>query len=462
MHMSLQSLTAFAIQTLAIPLICFAVQSRLSADETWPQFRGAAGNGVATDAALPTEWGPERNIAWKVRIPGVGWSQPIVWRDRVFLTTAVAEKQAKPSPENNGPGFGGLGDFNFGAGGVDLQPPQSQYRWQLLCLDAKSGETVWTQTAHEGRPSIHIHPNNTYASETPATDGERVIAYFGMTGVYCYDLAGQPLWSKDLGVFPTQFGWGTGSSPVIWEDRVFIQCDNDQASFLVALDKRTGDEIWRVDRDEKSNWSTPYLWINRLRTELILAGGNRLRSYDPKSGELLWEMKGQGRASVTPIGNEELLFVDSADRLTGIRGRIHAVRAGAKGDISVTRKEGSNEFVAWSAPLNASHLSSPLLWRDRLFVFEQGAIVHCYDAKTGEEFERQRLQDVKGFVSSPVVAGDKAYCLDQTGTTLVLEIGEKLKTLATNKLDEMCWSTPAVGKQCLFLRGVDHLYCVHD
>ncbi len=441
--------------------------SSYAAAQDWPQFRGPHGNGVAESAAPPLDWGTEQRLKWKTKVPGVGWSQPIVAGERVLLTTAVSDAQEKPSPDKNGPGIGG---FNFGggdagksAGGLfDLDPPDAVYRWQVMCLDANSGEVVWTQTAREGRPTIHIHPNNTYASETPVTDGERVIALFGMTGVYCYDLDGKPLWNKELAAYPTQFGWGTGGSPLLWEDRLFVLCDNDQESFLAALDKRTGDEVWRVVRDEKSNWSTPYLWKNRVRTELVTAGGGMMRSYDPLTGELLWEMKGQGRTSITPVGSEELLYVDSADRLMGIRGRIHAIRAGAKGDISLTRKENTSEFVAWSAKLSASHLASPLLLGNRLYVLEQSAIVHCYDAATGEEIERQRLPGASGFVASPLAAAGRIYCLDQEGKTLVLQPGTPLQVLATNKLDEMCWSTPAVAGNRLLLRGVEHLYCVGE
>lgn len=448
-----------------VSLALLAIRAELDAAENWTQFRGPTGNGVARDCAPPTEWGPERNLRWKTKIPGVGWSQPIVWENRVFLTTAVSDEQAKPSPENNGPGFGG---FSFGGGSADqvsggqfgFEPPDATFRWQVLCIDVEHGQLLWEQTAREGRPTFHIHPNNTYASETPVTDGERVIAHFGMTGVYCYDLAGQPVWAKELAAYPTQFGWGTGSSPVLWEDRVLLQCDNDQESFLVALDKRTGDELWRIARDEKSNWSTPYLWTNRLRTELVTAGGAKMRSYDPRSGELLWEMKGQGRTSITPVGDEELLYVDSADRLMGIRGRLHAIRAGAKGDISLTRKEDTGEFVAWSAKLSASHLASPLLWNGRLYLLEQSAIAHCYDARSGQELERQRIPGASGFVASPLAASGRIYCLDQSGATLVLQPGEKLEVLATNQFEEMCWAAPAVAGNRLLLRGVEHLYCV--
>ena len=215
--------------------------------ENWSQFRGENVNGVAAETMLPVAWGPSQQIAWKVKLPGVGWSQPIVWRNKIFVTTAESDKQAKPDPNNTGPGFDGFAGL-LSAAAFGPKPPDAHYRWTVLCLDATTGNVVWEQVAHEGRPAVPIHANNTYASETPATDGERLIAYFGMMGVYCYDLSGELLWSKDLGSHPTQFGWGTGSSAVLFGELVYIQCDNDEASFLVALDKKSGETVWRVGR----------------------------------------------------------------------------------------------------------------------------------------------------------------------------------------------------------------------
>ena len=283
----------------------------------WTGFRGSAGNGVAENAELPIRWGPREGLRWKTQLPGTGWSQPIVWGNRIFVTTAETEQQQKPRPGDWGPGFslfGGLGRRVFAPGNAnggeqprleqeppadravdqpDSQagrsifgglpfgglgggkPPDVSYQWKVLCLDAATGDIVWQQTAQQGQPRIPTHPNNTYASETPATDGQRLVAYFGMTGVYGFDLAGKLLWNKDLEAYPMQFGWGTGSSPVLDGDRVFIQCDNDKASFLVALATTPGDELWRVARDERSNWSTPYVWRNTLRTKWSRLAGPR-------------------------------------------------------------------------------------------------------------------------------------------------------------------------------------------
>jgi outer membrane protein assembly factor BamB len=427
--------------------------------ENWNQFRGAHSGSVG-DAGLPTEWSADQHVLWKVRLPGVGWSQPVVWEDKIFITTAEAANQPKPNPNNSGPGVSG---FAMLFGGASQEPPKTTYRWKVLCLDAASGETVWEKQAREGRPTIKIHTNNTYASETPVTDGERLIAYFGMTGVYCYDLDGNLVWEKDLGAYPTQFGWGTGSSPLLHGDLVYIQCDNDKASFLVALDKKSGDEVWRAEREEKTNWSTPYLWRNKLRSELVVAGGSSIRSYDPKNGDLLWTMKGNGRTATTPTGSEELLFVDSYDRLTGNNGIFAAIRPGATGDISLKVRETTNDHVAWSVRLRGTRIASPILSEQCIYVLGQGnGIAHCFDTQTGQEHYRKRLPGASGITASPLAHDGKIYCLDQNGTTIVIEAGPELNVVATNSLGEMCWASPAVVGNRLLIRTVDHLYCIGD
>ncbi len=452
-----------AVCVLLIGASCAGAQS-------WPQWRGPQASGLAPERKLPVEWGQNKNIAWKVALPGRGWSQPIVWGTRIFVATAVTENQAQPKAGNFNPlatadrPTSGGARLPMGPGGLfgpPLPPPDKVYQWKLMCLDGATGNTLWEKTVREGKPRATVNQNNTYASETPATDGEHVIAYFGNTGLYCYDVSGNLLWSKDLGVYPMQFGWGTGSSPLLYTNRVLIQCDNDQKSFLVALDKKTGGELWRVDRSEKSNWSTPYLWKNKQRTELITAGGSKLRSYNPDNGEILWEMNGAGRNSLTPVGDEELLYADSVDRLMGRRGPIVAIRAGASGDISLKEGETSNAFVAWSRQLTTCRVASLLLYEGCLYLLEQQkGQIHCYDARTGREHYSQRLQGTKGFTSSPWGNDGKVFCLDETGVTVVLKAGPKLEVLTTNRLDEMFWSSVAVMNESLLLRGVDHLYCI--
>jgi outer membrane protein assembly factor BamB len=428
--------------------------------ENWPQFRGPAGNGVAVEAKHPEKWSADEHLAWKTKIPGVGWSQPIVWGDKVFVTTAVAENQKRPNPNDWSPGEGaGILAAFFGS---NRKPPTIDYRWQVLCLDKASGNVLWEQTAHSGKPRVPIHINNTYATETPATDGERLIAYFGMIGLFCYDLEGKLVWSKDFGSFPMQMDWGSGSSPVIEGELVFIQCDNDKSSFLVALNKQSGDEVWRVTREERSNWATPLVWKNEKRTELITGGGAKMRSYEPTTGKLLWEMTASGRCSASPVATEKMLYVDSGDRLTGQRGIVAAIKPGASGDISLAGGNTTNDFVVWSLDLPGHIVASPVVASDLLYLCDQKAgIIRCLDALTGKAHYRQRLPGAAGLTASPWTSNGKVFFLDQSGQTFILAAEPTYKLLETNKLaDEMFWASPAVSGASLFLRSVDYVYCI--
>ncbi|HEY2414634.1 MAG TPA: PQQ-binding-like beta-propeller repeat protein [Pirellulaceae bacterium] len=445
---------------LSIAVVCFSLSIAAPASaQNWPQFRGPNTDGIASDAVHPEKWSPEENLAWKTPIPGIGWSQPVVWGDKIFLTTAVSENAKRPKPGDWSPGDAGMLTAIFGN---YRKPPATKYQWLVLCLDRANGKILWQQTAHEGNPPIPIHAQNTYATETPATDGERLIAYFGMVGAYCYDLDGKLLWLKDLGNYPTQMDWGTGSSPIIHGDLVFIQCDNDKSSFLIALNKKTGDEVWRVTRDERSNWCTPLIWKNDSRTELIVGGGTKMRSYDPTTGKLLWEMAASGRSATSPVATSKLLFVDSGDRLTGQRGILAAIKPGGTGDISLAGSDATSDFVAWSVNFNGHPVASPIVVNDCLFLLTQSTyVVTCFDANTGKQHYRQRLPGAAGLTASPWAIGGKIFCLDQSGQTFILAAEPNYKLLGTNKLaDEMFWASPAPSGDSLFLRGLDHLYCI--
>lgn len=444
----------------SVAVVCLiAAFSNPATAQNWPQFRGPRGDGIATNATHPEKWSAQEHLAWKTPIPGVGWSQPVVWGDRVFLTTAVAENQKKPRPGDWSPGEGGIMTAIFGN---YRKPPAIDHRWVVVCLDRASGKILWEQTAYSGKPRIPIHAQNSYATETPTTDGERLIAYFGMIGVFCYDLEGKLQWTKDLGSYATQMDWGSGSSPVIEGDLVFIQCDNDKASFLVALNKLNGEEVWRAEREERSNWGTPLIWKNGDRTELVAAGGTKMRSYDPATGKLLWEMAGSGRCSTSPVASDKLLFVHSGDRLTGQRGLLAAIKPGASGDISLAGTGSTGDFVAWSINFTGHAVSSPIAVNDCLFVtIQQAGIVTCLDANTGKQHYRQRLPGAAGLTASPWAVGNKVFCLDQTGQTFILAAEPTYNLLETNKLaDEMFWASAAPSGDRLFLRGLDHLYCI--
>ena len=417
----------------------------------WPQFRGPGALGVVAEKQLPAEWGPDRNVRWKVEIPGAGLSSPVAWGGRVFVTTAVAAKPAKLKPFSES--YGGA---NFG------KPPEGDYRREVYCLDRATGRVLWKRTAAEGKPAIPCHPSNSYASETPVTDGERLYVYFGMTGLFCYDQAGRLLWKKDLGAYKMQMGWGTGSSPALDGERLFVQCDNEEKSFLVALDRKTGQELWRVGRDEKSSWGTPFVWRNKVRTELVAVGGKKVRSYDPATGRLLWELGGMsGMCTTTPVADNDRLYTGSVG-MPGSHSPLVAVRAGASGDVTLKEGETSNAGVAWLRGRAGPWLASPLLYRGYLYVLEArlGAL-SCYDARTGAPaYQKERLPQAKGFTASPWAHDGKVFCLDQEGRTFVVKAGPKFAVLATNKLDEMFAASPAAAGGDLLLRGVTHLYCI--
>jgi outer membrane protein assembly factor BamB len=347
------------------------------------------------------------------------------------------------------------------------KPPDVVYCWEVYCLGRADGKVLWKRVAAEHKPTYPINPSNTYASETPATDGERVYAYFGMTGLFCYDLDGKPLWSKEPGTFKMMLGFGTGSSPALDAERLYVQCDNEEKSFLAALDKRTGKELWRADRKEKSSWSTPFVWKNKVRTEVVACGGGgfggkgRVVSYDPRTGAELWHLGGiDGGFNASPVASEELLYFGTG----GPRGDspLFAVKAGAAGDISPKEGESSGAGVAWRRKQAGPYTSSPLLYEGYLYVVGQrGGLLSCYEAATGKPaYEKARLPGAKGFTASPWAYDGKVFLLDESGKTFVVRAGPEFKLLNTNSLDEMFWSSPAVSGGCLFLRGVDHLYCV--
>ncbi|HTU93702.1 MAG TPA: PQQ-binding-like beta-propeller repeat protein [Gemmataceae bacterium] len=517
------------------------------AGEDWPQFRGPGGSATAPKTQLPDKWGADKNIAWKAKLPGYGWSSPIVWGDKVFLTTAVSDKQRKPAAgfggrgENGGgppggrrPGAGGPGMFpgfappaqvmpDFLQGMLQLtdeqkkqiadlqkeadgkldkilndeqkkqlkdmrarsrgpgfgrmqKPPDAIYKLEVYCLDRGSGKVLWKQLAYEGKPRIPTQPSNTYATETPITDGQRLYAYFGMHGVYCYDLGGNLLWKKDLGSYPMALGFGTGSSPALADGRLFIQCDNEQKSFLAALDAATGAELWRVPRPERTGYSTPFVWKNKARTEVVCLGGSRVRSYDPATGKQLWELGGMaGQAKASPAASEELLYVGTGGGPGGGGGRggpgggfgssgnrpLFAVKAGASGDISLKKGAASNDGIAWYQAKAGPQTASLLLYNEQLYILdEHGGFLSCYDAKTGEQKYKERLPGARGFTSSPWAADGKVFCLDDAGTTYIVQAGPAFKIVGKNTVEEMCWSSPAVAGHALFLRGVDHLFCI--
>jgi outer membrane protein assembly factor BamB len=330
----------------------------------------------------------------------------------------------------------------------------------VYCIDLETGEVLWERVAHEGKPSIPIHRDNTYASETPVTDGKRVYAHFGMTGLYCYDVKGNLIWKNDLGSYKMQGNWGTSSSPVIYKNTLFLQMDNEKESFLAALDKKTGDELWRSPREEGSNWCTPVIWKNRAGTELV-TGGKKVRSYDPATGELIWELDmGGGRNIASPVPTRDVLFIGNEER-RGSGGSLFAVKAGAAGDITPAEGDSTSSGVLWTRPKSGITMASPLLYDGFIYIVSrrQGGIF-CYEAATGKPAYRSALPGAAAFWASPWGYDGKVWCLDEKGVTHVVRAGEEFEVIATHSIDDKFWSSIAITDRGYIFRGVNNLYCI--
>ncbi|MCK5101484.1 MAG: PQQ-binding-like beta-propeller repeat protein [Cyclobacteriaceae bacterium] len=421
-----------------------------SSKNNWPQFRGPLGNSISTETNLPVEWGNDMNILWKLKIPGQGWSSPIIWEDKVFVTTALRDKED--------PKFKDDEDEQSDRNASRIQPDKD-YKFEIYCLNKNTGDINWKDVAYLGKPGIPTHRDNTYASETPVTDGKYLYAYFGMTGLFCYDLEGNKVWEKNLGAFPMQSNWGTSSSPVLYQDLLILQLDNEENSQILALDKNTGEEKWRTMRNEISTWSTPFIWKNKDRIELV-TGGKKTRSYNPKTGELIWELDMRGGRDISsPVANEEMIFVCNEERRDG-GGTLFAVKAGASGDISLDSAENTNEWVAWTQPKSGVAMANPVLYKGYLYVLERRmGRVSCFNAQTGDyAYKREKLEGARAFWATPWAYDNKIFCLDDTGTTHVLQAGPDFNVLASNKLDDKFWSSTAIAGGTLIFRGVDYLY----
>ncbi len=442
-------------RTITATLATLALLTGLSKGEPpsrWPQFRGPDSLGTAEAADLPDRWSATENVAWTTDIPGRGWSSPIVWGDRVFLTTVV-NLGASEEPKKG---------LYFG--GNRPKPPESVHEWRVYCLDLATGRVLWERLAHRGVPSTAVHLKNSFASETPVTDGERVYAYFGNIGVFCFDPDGEPVWTKRLDPHPTRYGWGTAASPVLHDDRLIVLNDNEEDSYLLALDNRTGEELWRTERDEKSNWSTPYVWKNDARSEIVTAGTGKVRSYS-RDGELLWSLQGMSSITIaTPYARDGLLYLSSGYVQDPLR-PIYAVRPGASGDISLQGDETSNEFIAWCDRTAAPYNPTTLVAGGRLYVLYDRGFVACHNARDGSLiYDRQRLLEGRAFTASPWATSDRVFCLNEYGVTYVLEAGDKFRLLHTNELaeDDMCMATPAIAGDRLLIRTSARVYCIRS
>ena len=445
-------------------LLLFANCALLEAQQ-WPQFRGLHAGAVDDDPALPETWSETENIKWKIDIPGLSWSSPVVWDDHIFVTTAVSSADDEVQPI---PGLYDPGEHN---GSV---PASGEHRWLVYDIDFETGAVRWVRELHRAVPTESRHLKNSYASETPVTDGERLFVYFGAIGlVAALDLEGQELWRQDVGTFNTLLDMSTASSPALHKNRLYVLNDNTTQSFLSALDATSGEEVWHVERDEPGNtWATPLVWENNLRTEIVTAASGRVRSYD-LNGALLWELSGMSSLTTpSPFTSHGLVYISSGYPGGALR-PVYAIQPGAVGDISIyeevasglqegfpgTRTYSSDSHVVWSYPLLGTYNTTALVYGDIYYTLLDRGFLTAHDAATGAEiYGRQRLEIGNGFTASPWGYNGKIFLLSEDGDTFVVKAGSDFEILHTNSLNEMSLATPAVAHGSVILRTQSRLY----
>jgi outer membrane protein assembly factor BamB len=437
-------------------LLCLVMQALAAAAPAanWPSFRGQDAAGVAEGQNLPERWDGEKGtgVKWKTRIPGLAHSSPVVWGDRVFVTTAVSGRgEATFRP----------GLYGDGTASED----RSVHQWKVYALDKQSGRVLWERTAYEGVPREKRHIKATYANATPATDGRYVIAFFGSQGLYAYDPDGRQVWKKDLGVLNAgaydvpDYEWGTASSPIIYRDLVIVQCDTQQGSFLLAAEIATGRTVWKAERAELPSWGTPTVYRGEARAELVTNASNFIRGYDPLTGKELWRLGGSSKITApTPVFSDGLIVVASGRRPEA---PIFVIRAGAEGDITLAPGQAASRHVAWSKQQRGSYMPTPLIYRGHLYVLANQGLFDCYELKTGAEVYRQRVAHRgSGFSASPVAADGKIYLPGEDGEIFVVKAGPEYELLATNPMGEPLMATPAISSGLMLVRTERHLFAV--
>ncbi len=428
----------------------FIAAGPLFGQDNWPQFRGAGASGVAADDdRLPEQWSTTENVAWSVDVPGLAWSCPVVWGDRVFITSVVNEEEStKPQA--------GL----YLGQGV-REPPKGIHHWMVHCFDLKTGKELWQHEAHTGRPEIPRHPKSTYASETPATDGERLYVLFGDIGLYAYDFEGEQLWAKPIETKKTFFDYGAAASPVVHDGQVFVVYDNMEESWIASFDAKTGNENWKTIRDETKSWATPLVWKNDQRTEIIVNGVKKNRSYG-LDGKLLWEFDGDmsGLVIPSPFAAHGMVYIGS-----GYVGDKHrptfAIRPGASGDFTPEGDFADSEFIEWYQGTSAPYNTSQIVVGDYFYTLYDRGYLTCHNAKTGAEiYDKQRFAPAGSFTAAPWAYNGKLFCLNEKGLTYVVNLGPEFEMIRTNDLDELTLSTPAIADGKLLIRTASKLYCI--
>ncbi len=422
----------------------------------WPAFRGPMASGVNEQANPPLKWNGEtgENIAWKTPIPGISVASPVVWGGKIFVVTSIS---ADPKAE-----------FRHGLFG-DVEPSKdtAEHEWRIYCLDRNTGKILWQQLAHKGVPKVKRHPKSSFSSPSPVTDGKRVIAWFGSEGVFAWDMDGKPLWKREPGVldqgwfFDPDYQWGAASSPMLWQDKLYLQADQQSGSWLAAWDAATGKELWRTERDEIPGWATPVVLERDGRSQLVTNSVKRIRGHDPLTGKLLWELGGNSEITVTtPVLGGNLIFV--ANGYPPIQ-PIYAIKWDARGDITLKDGEETNVGLAWSKKRGGPYMPSPLAYGDLLYLCSNNGILSGYRIGDGERVFQERIAGKGGaYSASPIAARGRLYLTSEDGEVHVLKAGPKPETLASNPMGEVLMATPALVDDMIIVRGMKHVFAIRE
>lgn len=425
-----------------------------AANNQWPQFRGPRASGVDDSAPLPIKWNvaTAENVLWRTPVPGLAHASPIIWNGRVYIATAV-----KP----------GKTDLKVGLyGDIASANEKEPYQWRLLSLDKAVGKILWNQLAHEGMPKQPRHTKASQCNSTPATDGTNIVAIFGSEGMFCFDASGKLRWRKDLG--PMDAGWlyrqstvhwGFASSPIIHNGLVIVQCDVLSEQYVAAFRVEDGHQVWRTRRNDVGTWSTPTIETGEGRRQLILNGYKHIAGYDLDTGNERWHLNGGGDIPVpTPIVAHGLIYLTSAH---GKYRPMRAIRPEAKGDITPASIEQTNAAIGWAHARQGSYMQTPIVVGDLLYGCHDTGVLTCFDAHTGKIHYSERLAaGLQGFTASPVSDGRHLYFAGEMGDVYVVPAGPKFSVAATNKLDEICMTTPAISDGALFLRTREHVVAI--
>lgn len=421
----------------------------------WPSFRGPFALGFIENSKCVEKWNPEtgENILWKTEIPGLGHSSPVVWDEKIFLTSAKS---------GSGDDYLKVGLYGDG----DAVEDSTEHEFKLYCIDKNSGKILWEKLAYKGIPKVKRHTKASHADPTPATDGKHVLAFFGSQGLYCYDFAGNLLWKKDFGRLNAgpynapELEWGFSSSPIIYKGKVIVECDVLNGGFITVLDIETGAQVWRAERDEVATWSTPAVVEYNGKTQVVVNGWKHIGGYDFETGEEIWRMSGGGDIPTpTPVFTNNLVYINNAH---GKFSPIYAIKPDATGDITPGENELTNRFIVWSIKRGGAYMQTPLVYNNFLYNLQTNGMLTVFNATTGEQLYKQSLDATGGYSASAVVSGENLYFLAENGDVLVLKAGPAYKPVAHNNLNDILMATPAISGNVLYFRTQKSLIAVGE